>query len=67
MGSTPTYTTCKKLDIELEMGFFIGGPPNALGAPVSIVEAEDRLFGFVLLNDWSARDIQAFEYVPLGR
>ncbi|TPX33748.1 fumarylacetoacetase [Synchytrium microbalum] len=66
MTATPTYSACKKLDIELELAFFIGGPANALGDPIPIAKAEDRLFGFVLLNDWSARDIQAFEYVPLG-
>ena len=48
------------------MGFFVGGPPNALGTPLSIEQAHERIFGFVLCNDWSARDIQKFEYVPLG-
>ncbi|TPX50430.1 fumarylacetoacetase [Synchytrium endobioticum] len=66
MGSAPRYTASMKLDVELEMGFFIGGAPNALGTPVGVRDAEDRVFGFVLLNDWSARDIQAFEYIPLG-
>jgi fumarylacetoacetase len=54
------------MDFELEMGCFIGGPENPMGTPVSISSAKDRLFGVVLLNDWSARDIQKWEYVPLG-
>ena len=56
----------KLLDFELEMAFFVGGPANPLGRPVSMAEAEDRMFGLVLMNDWSARDVQAWEYVPLG-
>ncbi len=54
-----------RLDIELELGFVCGGP-SRLGEPVPISEAGGHLFGVVLLNDWSARDIQAWEYVPLG-
>eukprot|EP01035_Chromulina_nebulosa_P019947 gene19947-25913_t len=54
-----------KLDFELELAFFIGGPENKLGEPISISEAENRIFGVVLMNDWSARDIQSWEYVPL--
>jgi fumarylacetoacetase len=54
------------LDIELELGFVIGGPPNALGEPVAIESAADRIFGVVLVNDWSARDVQRWEYQPLG-
>lgn len=61
----PTFAPCKKLDIELELAAFIS-TPNDLGKPVSIDEAEDHIFGLVLMNDWSARDIQAWEYVPLG-
>jgi fumarylacetoacetase len=61
----PFFSPCKQLDYELEMGIIVGRE-NALGQPVSIEEAEDYLFGMVLLNDWSARDIQAFEYQPLG-
>ncbi|MBK4738153.1 fumarylacetoacetase [Noviherbaspirillum pedocola] len=61
----PLYTACRKLDLELEMGFIVG-VPNALGEPVSSEDAERHIFGMVLLNDWSARDIQAWEYVPLG-
>ena len=48
------------------MGFFVGGPSPALGTPLSMEAAEEHIFGFVLCNDWSARDIQKFEYVPLG-
>ena len=55
----------EKLDIELELGAIIG-TGSAMGQPVSTAEAEDMIFGFVLLNDWSARDIQAWEYQPLG-
>ena len=62
---TPLFGSCRALDYELELGALIG-PSNALGEPVSMDEAEDRLFGMVLLNDWSARDIQAWEYQPLG-
>jgi fumarylacetoacetase len=61
-----TFGACKSLDFELEIGAFLGGPPNPLGTPVRMEEAENRIFGVVLLNDWSARDIQAWEYVPLG-
>ena len=55
----------RRLDYELEVGFFVG-PGNALGTPIPIDEAESHLFGACLLNDWSARDIQAWEYQPLG-
>ena len=60
------YGPCRLLDFELEMAFFVGGPANAMGSALTIAEAEDRIFGVVLMNDWSARDIQAWEYVPLG-
>lgn len=62
----PSYTACKLMDFELEMGCFVGGKANEIGHPVTMEEAKDRLFGVVLLNDWSARDIQKWEYVPLG-
>jgi fumarylacetoacetase len=62
---TPIYNPSNRLDIELELGAFVC-KPNRLGAPVPLSKAEDHLFGYVLLNDWSARDIQAWEYVPLG-
>jgi fumarylacetoacetase len=55
----------QKLDFELELGFVIG-TPSSLGEPVPVERALEHVFGAVLLNDWSARDIQAFEYVPLG-
>jgi fumarylacetoacetase len=55
----------QKLDFELELGFVIGRPSH-LGEPVPVERALDHVFGAVLVNDWSARDIQAFEYVPLG-
>ena len=61
----PTFGPCRLLDFELEMGF-ITCKENALGDPVSSKAAPDHIFGFVLLNDWSARDIQKWEYVPLG-
>ncbi len=62
---TPTFGASKRLDYELELGFVIGRG-NALGEPISIDDAEEHLFGLVLLNDWSARDMQAWEYQPLG-
>ncbi len=61
----PTFGPCKWLDIELEMGAIIGGS-NAIGDTVTVQQADDMIFGYVLLNDWSARDIQAWEYQPLG-
>ena len=61
----PVFGASRLLDIELEMGFFVG-PGNELGESISIDEAADQIFGFVLVNDWSARDIQKWEYVPLG-
>jgi fumarylacetoacetase len=62
----PAFAATERLDIELELGFVTGGPPTSLGAPLPMDEAADRIFGFVLVNDWSARDIQRWEYVPLG-
>ena len=61
-----SYGDCKLMDFELEMAFFVGGPPNPMGRPLTMEEADERIFGLVLMNDWSARDIQAWEYVPLG-
>jgi fumarylacetoacetase len=61
----PSYGPSRLMDFELEMGFFVG-PGNALGEPIPISEAMDHIFGMVLVNDWSARDIQKWEYVPLG-
>ena len=64
-AATPVYGASARLDYELELGFLVG-PGNALGDPIPIEAAEDHLFGVVLLNDWSARDVQAWEYQPLG-
>lgn len=61
----PTFGPSKLLDFELEMGFFVG-TGNKLGEPIGANEAADHIFGMVLVNDWSARDIQKWEYVPLG-
>lgn len=63
--SGPTFGPSNRLDIELEVGF-ITGNANTLGHPIPVAEAEDHIFGICLVNDWSARDIQAWEYVPLG-
>lgn len=64
-ATAPTFGLTKSFDYELEMAFLIG-PGNEMGAPVPIDQASDHIFGFVLMNDWSARDIQAWEYQPLG-
>jgi fumarylacetoacetase len=61
----PIYAPSRSFDFELETAFFIG-PGNKLGEPIPIASAEDHIFGFVLMNDWSARDIQTWEYQPLG-
>jgi fumarylacetoacetase len=61
----PTTCPSKKLDFELELGCFISRP-NEMGKGIAADDADDYIFGYVLLNDWSARDIQAWEYVPLG-
>lgn len=61
----PVYGPSRLLDFELEMGFFVG-PGNPLGEPIPIDEADAHIFGMVLVNDWSARDIQKWEYQPLG-
>jgi fumarylacetoacetase len=61
----PVFGACRKLDIELETGFIVGRG-NALGEPIACEDAEAHILGMVLLNDWSARDIQQWEYVPLG-
>ncbi|XP_065853490.1 fumarylacetoacetase [Euphorbia lathyris] len=63
--SPPYFGPSKKLDFELEMAAVVG-PGNDLGKPIDVNEAKDHIFGLVLMNDWSARDIQAWEYVPLG-
>lgn len=64
-ANVPSFGPCKRLDFELEVGIYIGAE-NKLGKPVSIEQADDHVFGYCLFNDWSARDIQAWEYVPLG-
>lgn len=61
----PIFGPSKRMDFELEMGLFIG-PGNALGEPIPTNSAIEHAFGMVLVNDWSARDIQAWEYQPLG-
>ncbi|HKI32339.1 MAG TPA: fumarylacetoacetase [Gemmataceae bacterium] len=61
----PTFGPTRSLDFELEMGFFIG-PGNPLGHAIAIEQAPQHIFGMVLVNDWSARDVQRWEYVPLG-
>lgn len=62
---TPVYRASERLDFEVEMAFVVG-KENSLGNPVSIENAEEYIFGLLLFNDWSARDIQKWEYVPLG-
>src|SRR5690606_14170638 len=64
-ATAPTFGPSKLLDFELEMAF-ITTDANVLGDPIPVNEAEEYIFGLVLLNDWSARDIQRWEYVPLG-
>jgi fumarylacetoacetase len=64
-ADVPLFGPSQRLDIELEVGF-VTGPGNALGTPIPIEKAYDHIFGLVLVNDWSARDIQAWEYQPLG-
>jgi len=64
-AEAPAFGPSKVLDYELEVGFFVGDG-NEQGKPVKITEAEDRIFGLCLVNDWSARDIQRWEYQPLG-
>ena len=59
----PAFLPCRRFDIELEMGAIVGQPSDG---PVSVAQADEMIFGYVLLNDWSARDIQAWEYQPLG-
>jgi fumarylacetoacetase len=64
-AEAPSFAACKRLDFELEMGVVIG-QPSPMGETLTESEAEAMIFGFTLLNDWSARDIQQWEYVPLG-
>ena len=64
-AASPLFGPCRRLDFELEMGAVIG-KPSEMGKPLSLAEASESIFGYVLLNDWSARDIQAWEAMPLG-
>lgn len=64
-AEVPVYGPSQRLDFELELGFVVGRP-NAMGHPIAIDTAEDHVFGVTLFNDWSARDLQAWEYQPLG-
>lgn len=64
-ADVPSFGPCKRLDFELEMGVVVG-QPSAMGEMLTEQQAEEMIFGFVILNDWSARDIQQWEYVPLG-
>ncbi len=63
--SAPTFGPSERLDIEVELGYVIG-TPSTLGKPVPVPDFAEHVFGVVLVNDWSARDLQAWEYVPLG-
>jgi len=64
-AEVPVFGPSRRLDFELELGAVVG-QPSAMGRPLSVAEADAMIFGYVLLNDWSARDIQAWEYQPLG-
>lgn len=64
-NAPPVFAPCQKLDIEMEVAFFVG-QGNEFGQPIPMNQTADHIFGMVLLNDWSARDIQKWEYVPLG-
>lgn len=64
-ADVPSFGPCKRLDIELEIGAVVGTGSN-MGQPITVDEADEMIFGYVLLNDWSARDIQSWEYQPLG-
>jgi len=64
-ATAPTYGPSRALDYEAEVGFYVAGG-NRLGEPIPLDRAEDHIFGFCLVNDWSARDIQSWEYQPLG-
>jgi fumarylacetoacetase len=63
--AAPIFAASRRLDYELELGLFVG-KGNSLGNPINLADADDHLFGVCLLNDWSARDLQAWEYQPLG-
>ena len=61
----PVHEASRKLDFELEMGYFVSKPVS-YGSTLTIENAADHIFGFIILNDWSSRDIQRFEMAPLG-
>jgi fumarylacetoacetase len=63
--ASPVFRPSAEVDFELEVGYFVG-PGNPLGQPVPVARAEEHIFGMVLVNDWSARDMQRWEYRPLG-
>ena len=65
-GKPPVYGECRALDFELEMAFFVGGAETNIGEPIPVEKAHEHIFGMVIMNDWSARDFQKWEYVPLG-
>jgi len=65
-ATAPVWGECGLLDFEVEVGAFFGGKPNEMGERITIDQAPNHIFGIVILNDWSARDIQKWEYVPLG-
>ena len=62
----PKFGPCRLMDFELEMAFFVGGDCPPMGDSITAQEADKYIFGMVLMNDWSARDIQKWEYIPLG-
>ncbi|MBT8487072.1 MAG: fumarylacetoacetase [Phycisphaerales bacterium] len=64
-ADTPAFGPCRLLDYEMEMGFFVG-PGNPLGTRIPLAAARSHIFGMVIVNDWSARDVQKWEYQPLG-
>lgn len=64
-ADAPVYAPCRRLDYEAELGMLVG-PGNPLGTSIDIAQADEHIFGMCLLNDWSARDIQSWEYQPLG-
>ena len=64
-AAMPTFGPCRRLDFELELGAIVG-TPSKMGEPITVQQARDMIFGYVLLNDWSARDLQAWESQPLG-
>lgn len=66
LAKPPVFGNCKLLDIELEMAFFIGRQGNKQGEPIPMDQADEYIFGLLIMNDWSARDVQKWEYVPLG-